>query len=174
MPQPAAQLIDDAAAADLAAANGARWRVVTDRVMGGVSDARLVKAPVDGRPTVHLTARVRLENNGGFAQMALDLAPDGAPVDASGWQGVELTLRGNGEAYNVHLRTADIRRPWQSYRHGIATDGGWQTVRLPFAAFRPHRIDAPLDPGRLTRIGVVAIGRAFAADVALAELRFYG
>lgn len=173
MPQPAAQLIDDAAAPDLMAATGARWRVVTDRVMGGVSDARLLKATVAGRPAVHLTARVRLENNGGFAQMALDLAPDGAPVDASGWQGLDVTLRGNGEAYNVHLRTADVRRPWQSYRHEVDTDGRWQTFRLPFADFRAHRIDAPLDPGRLTRIGIVAIGRAFAADVALADLRFY-
>jgi hypothetical protein len=41
-------------------------------------------------------------------------------------------------------------------------------------AFAPHRVDAPLDLASLRRIGVVAIGRAFFADLCLAEIAFYG
>jgi hypothetical protein len=141
--------------------------------MGGVSDGRLDKDTVAGRRAVHLTGTVSLENNGGFVQMALDLRPDGRPLDASAWTGVALTLCGNAETYNVHLRTADLERPWQSYRHSVQAGAAWQTVQLPFAAFHAHRVTAPLAPARLTRIGLVAIGRAFEADVALADLRFY-
>jgi hypothetical protein len=173
-PMPDAQpLIDDASADDLTAATGTKWRLVTDQVMGGVSEARVRRTTVAGRPAVHLTGQVSLENNGGFVQTTLDLRPDGGAVDASGWTGIELTVLGNGETYNLHLRTNDVRRPWQSYRYSFQTTGDWRTVRLPFDGFQAHRIDVPLDLTRLKRIGLVAIGREFRADLAVAELRFY-
>ncbi|RPH72296.1 MAG: CIA30 family protein, partial [Hyphomicrobiales bacterium] len=37
--------------------------------------------------------------------------------------------------------------------------------------FTAHRTEIPLDLRRLRRLGLVAIGRAFAADLALAHLR---
>ena len=81
--------------------------------------------------------------------------------------------RGNGESYSVHLRTSDAVRPWQSYRAHFVAQPEWGSIELPFAEFTPHRLDAPLDPRRLKRIGIVAIGRAFAADLNLAQLEFY-
>lgn len=50
----------------------------------------------------------------------------------------------------------------------------WQSLRLPFADFVPHRTDAPFNLARLRRLGIVAIGRAFTADLALSGVRFYG
>ena len=166
-------LLDGAAAADLTAACGSAWRAVSDRVMGGVSQGTVRKETLAGRRCVRLQGEVSLENNGGFLQMTLDLAPHGGPVDIGAWRGLELTARGNGHVYNVHLKTADLQRPWQSYRHGFTAGPDWRTVRLPFAEFAPHRTDAPLDLRRVKRLGVVAIGAAFAADVALADLRLY-
>lgn len=156
------------------AGNGAVWRVVTDGVMGGISRAVLARETVAGRPALRLRGEVRLENDGGFVQMALDLAPDGGPVDAAGFAGLELDVLGNGEGYGLHLRTTDLLRPWQSYRQGFAAPPAWTTVRLPFAGFTPHRTDVPLDLRRLRRVGLVAIGRAFAADLSLGRLAFYG
>ena len=46
-------------------------------------------------------------------------------------------------------------------------------MELPFAGFTPHRIDAPLAPAALRRLGLVAIGRAFDADLAVAEVAVY-
>ena len=86
---------------------------------------------------------------------------------------MRLLVRGNGEQYSVHLRTPDNLRPWQSYRAHFVAGPEWQTVDLPFAAFAPYRLEAPLDVTRLRRIGLVAIGRAFFADLAVAELGFY-
>lgn len=168
-----ARVIDDLGAEAPLARNGARWELISDRVMGGVSQATLTRESVQGRPALRLRGEVRLENNGGFVQMALDLDSAGRAVDARGWRGIEIDACGNGETYGLHLRTADAVRPWQSYRHSFRAGEVWQTYRLSFAGFRQHRLEAPLDLARLRRIGVVAIGRAFAADLAVGGLRFF-
>jgi len=166
-------IIDDLSLPAPRARNGAAWELILDGVMGGLSDGSMRRETVAGRPAIHLQGAVRLENNGGFVQIALDLAPDGSPVDASRWTGIEIDVTGNGESYNMHLRTAEVTRPWQSYRQTIDAAQGWRSQRLPFAGFEAHRIDAPLRPEALRRIGIVAIGRAFRADIAIAGLRFY-
>jgi len=151
---------------------GTEWRLVTDRVMGGVSDATMQRHVVDGRNALCLSGTVSLENHGGFVQVNLDLTQNGL-VDASAFDGVRVVVRGNGATYNVHLKTASTRLPWQSYRAGLNAGAAWQEVRLPFAAFRPHRLVPALDPARLKRLGIVAIGEAMAADVCIAEIGFY-
>lgn len=170
-------LIDDFTDKDLISKRGTRWRAVSDQVMGGISEASIAHAIVDGRPCLRLSGDVRLENNGGFLQAALDLQPHGDPpgdtLDATGYTGVRLVVRGNGENYSLHVRTPDNLRPWQSYRANFTAVTDWRTIDLPFEAFRPHRIEAPLDITRLRRIGLVAIGRAFHADLAVCALEFY-
>jgi Complex I intermediate-associated protein 30 (CIA30) len=170
---PAARVIDDLSRDDLVSNNGTHWRLVTDQVMGGVSQGTLVRDVVAGRAALRMRGDVSLENNGGFVQMALDLAPDGSVVDASAWDGFELDVIGNDEEYGVHLRTDAVERPWQSYRQSFGADASWRTVQLAFADFVPHRIDVPLDVRRLRRIGLVAIGRAFTADLAVGGVRFF-
>jgi hypothetical protein len=166
-------LIDDFSDRDFLSKLGTRWRAVSDRVMGGISEASVSYDTIEGRPCLRLTGDVRLENDGGFLQAALDLQPSGDTIDVSGYTGVRLLARGNGERYSVHLRTPDNVRPWQSYRAHFTADADWETIDLPFEAFAPHRLDAPLDITRLRRIGLVAIGRAFHADLAVCELKFY-
>lgn len=167
-------LIDDLRRGNLVSALGTTWRGVSDRVMGGVSQQTLRVEEQGGRRCLRLSGDVRLENNGGFIQMALDLDPGGAYLDASSFTGLRLLVYGNGERYSVHLRTADIVRPWQSYRAHFEALPEWREVRLPFADFRPHRLEAPIDLTRLRRIGLVAIGRAFFADLCLGEIAFFG
>jgi hypothetical protein len=163
---------DPGLGANNGATHGATWRAVTDTVMGGVSRARLEPARVEGRPCLRLTGEVSLENDGGFAQASLDLDRHG-PLDARDYAGVEIEVYGNGETYNLHLRTADTRIVWQSYRASFAAAPAWRTLRLPFAAFRPHRIDVPLDLSALRRIGLVAIGREMRVDLCIARLSLY-
>ncbi|SNT27896.1 CIA30 family protein [Tropicimonas sediminicola] len=170
----AAEVIDDLRAEPPVAAVGTRWSLVSDRVMGGVSSGAMSRERIAGRDAIRLQGAVSLENNGGFLQLALDLASDGEAVDARRWTGLRLDVFGNDQDYNLHLRTSDIRRPWESFRHAFRATPDWTTVLLPFAEFTPHRTDQPLRLERLRRIGVVAIGRAFEADVAIADIRFYG
>jgi hypothetical protein len=47
-------------------------------------------------------------------------------------------------------------------------------MRLPFDRFEPHRLTVPLDLRHLRRLGLVAIGRAFHADLAVSVVGLYG
>ena len=166
-------LIDDFSAPDLVSKLGTTWRGVSDQVMGGISQASVIRQVVDDRMALRLSGDVRLENDGGFIQAALDLAPGRGIFDASGFTGIRVTARGNGERYSLHLRTTDNVRPWQSYRSHFLAGSEWETHELPFSAFAPYRLEAPLDTTRLRRIGLVAIGRAFSADLAVSQVSFY-
>ncbi len=165
-------IIDDLSREPPMAAIGTNWQLFTDQVMGGVSKGTMSRDAISGRPAIRMHGDVSLKNNGGFVQIALNLSPDGGIVDASAWSAVELDVFGNGEDYGVHLRTDALMRPWQSYRQIFKAHSEWRTVQLPFDGFVPNRTDIPLDPHRLRRIGVVAIGRAFSPDLALGGLRF--
>jgi len=165
-------LIDDRTSGDLNSNLGTRWQFIADTVMGGVSRGGLDAAVVDGRPCLHLTGRVSLANNGGFVQAGLDLRAAGL-LDAGGWSGIEVDVRGNGETYNLHLRTIETRIVWQSYRASFVAGPHWTPVRLPFAAFQPHAIERPLDLSVLRRLGLVAIGREMVVDLCCARLAFY-
>ena len=166
-------LIDDFARGDCVSALGTAWRCASDQVMGGISVATLEHRTLDGRQCLRLTGNVRLDNNGGFVQAALPLAESPGTLDASGHTGIRLTVRGNGEEYGVHLRTADAVRPWQSYRRQFVARPDWADIVLPFASFHPHRLSAALDLSRLRRLGLVAIGREFRADLAVSRISLY-
>ena len=166
-------MIDDPSGDFPLASAGTRWQMLSDAVMGGVSAGRMSRAVLAGRPAIHMQGDVSLDNNGGFIQIALDLAPDGATIDAAAFSGIALDVLGNDEAYGLHLRTSELSRPWQSYRTSFAARPEWQELRFPFSSFVPHRTEIPLNLHLLRRIGIVAIGRAFAADVAIGGARFY-
>ena len=137
-------VIDDRQSDDLRTVHGTSWRLVTDQVMGGISDGMLTVDEAAGRPCVRLHGQVRLENRGGFLQVALDLNGEAGGA-FSRYEGVLLDVYGNGELYNIHLRTAATRLPWQSYRASFRAPERWQTVRLPFSRFEPHRVNTPLN-----------------------------
>lgn len=166
-------LIDDFSDENFISKLGTQWRGVSDQVMGGVSEASVARESIEGHTCLRLTGDVRLENDGGFIQAALDLARPDDTLDASDYAGLRLTIRGDGKKYSVHLRTPDNVRPWQSYRAHFTAGPDWETIDLSFAAFAPYRLEAPLDFTRLRRIGLVAIGRAFHADLSVSELALY-
>ncbi len=165
-------IVDDRSSGTLAATNGANWKVISDTVMGGVSSGSLTPEVIGGHSCLHLRGAVSLENNGGFVQASLDLNISGL-LDASNYVGIEIDVYGNGESYNLHLRTDDTRIVWQSYRASFKPAANWQTLRLPFTGFQPHRTDKPLDIRKLRRLGVVAIGREMQADICIARLALY-
>jgi hypothetical protein len=164
--------IDDRRNDGLQSTLGNNWRIVTDTVMGGVSIGELSAATIDNKACLRLQGDVNLENSGGFIQAALDVG-DTEAADASGYAGLLLEVYGNDQEYNLHLRTDDVWLPWQSYRASFQAPGYWQTVRLPFDQFTGYRIGKKLDLTRLERIGVVAIGRAFTADLCFAQIGLY-
>ncbi len=149
------------------------WEFVADTVMGGASTGRIIQETVQGQAATRLSGTVSLDNNGGFVQMAFDLAQDGRVVDVSDFTGIEVNVIGNNETYDIRLRTDALTRPWQSFRTEFTATDTWQTLRIPFTAFQAHKTDVAFDPAELRRIGILAIGRVFEADVAVARIQFY-
>jgi hypothetical protein len=165
-------ILDDRSSDGLQASHGGAWRLVTDQVMGGVSAGQLTADRNRGRACLRLRGEVSTANNGGFVQMALDLA-GGEPFDASAYAGIALQVAGNGERYNLHLRTSSLWLPWQSYRASFVATPAWQEVKLPFSQLEPYRTTSRFRPDRLVRLGLVAIGRDFQADLCVGAVRLY-
>jgi hypothetical protein len=150
---------------DPGAATPAAWRFFTDGVMGGVSSGGMTNEVVAGRTALRLRGQVRLENNGGFIQMALAV-----PAPLGEWRALELDVYGNGHRYGLHLRTAAMTLPWQAWRSAFIATAEWRTVRLPLASFEPHRTSGTLRVAEVRRIGIVALGERFDADVCVSRL----
>ncbi|WP_022703731.1 CIA30 family protein [Pseudorhodobacter ferrugineus] len=150
-----------------------KWEYVADGVMGGVSRGGMQEEMFRGRMATVLRGGVSLDNNGGFVQIAFDLCHDGAGFDASDWDGIELETCGNGERYDIRLRTDQLTRPWQSFRSDFIAAQEWRSHRVAFDAVEAHKTDARFDPAHLRRIGILAIGREFQAEVAVANIRLY-
>ena len=156
---------------DFSANPQARWEYFADVVMGGVSDGGAEFATDDGTAFVGLTGTVSTENNGGFLQVRR-LLPQGLPA---GTEGLELDMRGNGEAYYVFLRTREMTRPWQFYNAAFQSTPDWSQVRVPLTAFvGSHDFLAdPIDPQSVISIGFVAYGRDHSADLSVALVGLY-
>ncbi len=92
-------LLDDFTDANVVAR---RWRVFSDRVMGGVSNARADLQVVAGRSALRLSGRVTLERNGGFIQVARSL--EGERFDAAKFDGIQLAVCGTPGSYFVAAR----------------------------------------------------------------------
>ena len=122
------------------------WEFVSDTVMGGVSSGSVTEEIVGGCDATVLRGTVSLKNNGGFIQMAFDLHEGG---------------------------TAQLSRPWQSFRADFVGEPHWQKVRIPFSSLVPHRVDAAFDPNCLRRIGILAIGCERDAYVAVSNIGLY-
>ncbi|MEO0389723.1 MAG: CIA30 family protein [Pseudomonadota bacterium] len=136
------------------------WIFGADTVMGGVSEGYVQR---DGN-AARLTGTVSLDNNGGFIQMAADVAG----LDGSG---LRFQTRGDGAAYVLSLRTTALTRPWQSFRLHFVAPQAWTDVTLRFADVQAHRTDAVFHATQVRRLGVLAVGTARNVDVAVREMR---
>ena len=84
---------------------------------------------------------------------------------ALGWRGFLLT------AFFSLIFALTYLLAYSARFDGSIPAAEWRTVQLPFDHFVAHRTDLLLDTHRLRRIGVVAIGRTFSADLALGGVR---
>lgn len=165
-------IIDDRSNTDVKSNLGSQWNLITDGVMGGLSQGQLLPVTFKGKKCLRLRGEVTTENNGGFVQMSLPLSDDD-PFDASSYSGIEFEIAGNNESYNIHLRTNNLWFPWQSYRSSFIAGSEWKTYRIPFSKLEKYKTFHSFSAEKLERIGIVAIGRNFEADLCLASINFY-
>jgi len=171
--QESAFLIDDFSRADQLSALNTAWRSFSDNVMGGMSQGQHRFVELAGKRCIRLTGDVSLDNDGGFIQVALALGDREQPFDASQYQGIRVSVRGNNSRYYIHLRSLQTQRPWQYYAADFQTTEEWRTIEIPFSSFKPENLQEILNKTELLRIAVVAAWQDFTADVAVSRLEFY-
>ena len=153
---------------------GTKWEGFTDRVMGGLTQMLSTWKTQDNQSFLRLEGRVRTENNGGFLQMRMDAAPGGKALDARPWAGVRIVVRGAEGRYAIHLRTAQNWFPWNFYAAPLAVTDTWTEVRLPFTTFKgDYGASGSPELRTLKSVAVVAIGKAFDAQIDVKELGLY-
>ena len=107
------------------------WGAVDDVVMGGVSESGI--RIVDN--TAIFAGNISTANNGGFASVRtrnFDI-----PLDLSGYEGIELRVKGDGKRYKFFLRT---ETQWDGIAYSYSFDtvaNTWITVRIPFSDLIP-------------------------------------
>lgn len=107
------------------------WGAVDDVVMGGVSDSQLQL----GTGAALFSGTVSTANNGGFVSVRTRNFE--TPLDLTGYQGLELRLRGDGQRYKFIARS---QAQWDGMGYSQSFDtvfNTWMTVRLPFRDFVP-------------------------------------
>lgn len=130
------------------------WRVIGDRVMGGLSTAAMSHHP-DGHAV--FAGTVSLANGGGFASVrAAIAAPAGDDVSA-----YLLTIRGDGKRYRFSVRMGS-EFDGVGYQAAFAGPAGeWTLVRLDLGDFVPTwrgRVVAgapPLVAARVQQVGLL-------------------
>ena len=107
---------------DFSAANSIRWYTVNDNVMGGVSQGRYVKTDAG---TGQFVGQLSLRNNGGFSSIRAKIEN----ASLTGFDGLEMRLRGDGRIYSLLAAPANARGTWQSE---FVAPVEWETIRVPF------------------------------------------
>lgn len=169
-------IIDDRTSGSLDSNLGTKWRLVTDNVMGGLSSGKLTLDNIRDKNCIRMQGDVSTENNGGFVQIALPLSDknsDDKHFNASAFTGIDIEVSGNNESYNIHIRTDNLWFPWQSYRFSFIATPDWKTYRIPFSKLEPYKTTKEFPQDKIIRIGLVAIGREFKADLCIASINFY-
>ncbi|WP_090254506.1 monofunctional biosynthetic peptidoglycan transglycosylase [Ectothiorhodospira marina] len=137
----------------------ARWHVINDGVMGGLSRSRF-DISEDG--VAVFTGEISLANSGGFASVRR--APEALGMGQA--RGIRLQVRGDGRTYQLRLRSDTDDNAMAYRQHFATTDRQWQEVQLPFSRFEPvyrGRVlpDAPLlDPARIRQVGFMLADKA--------------
>ncbi len=166
-------LIDDFSSENAKTRFGTSWRFVNDRALGGVSTGKIEFTKQDERSCLHLTGTVSIKNNGGLIQASLAFDPKRRNFDAGMFDGVKLSVKGNGQMYSIHLLTQDTRLPWQFYQASFPTNGQWQDITIPFTLFTPNALRQPLNTAKLKNIAIAAIGKEYDADIFIDEIAFF-
>lgn len=154
--------------------SGKYWQYVSDRVMGGVSDGQ-VNLEQDGEMYyARLTGKVSTRNNGGFIQLRSGVSFINSEKDGKNLQGVRLNVRGNGETYEIHITTNDRTYRGDYYSATFKANSDWKMIDLPFNKFKRKRSNnTKLDAQNITRLGIVAYGREYVADISVSTIEFY-
>jgi monofunctional biosynthetic peptidoglycan transglycosylase len=149
------------------------WRIINDVVMGGISKSNVTLSD-DG--TVKFSGTLSPDNNGGFASIRAYLEND----DISGYDGVTLKAKGDGNLYNIRFRT-NSSYDGPAYQAKFKSDSKeWYEFKIPFKDFKPTfrgRIvpnQPELTSNNIKQIGILIADKQFGEfELEIDWIKFY-
>ncbi len=155
---------------DFSDSDAPRWNIVNDGVMGGLSKGFVSVEEGTLRFSGTLVTR-----GGGFTSTRARL-----DVDLTGYDGVELRVRGGGRTFEVEVDDG-TQRGWRSVsrRAPFETTREWTWVRIPFQSLNTtvfgRRVSArTFDPSRVRQVALfIADGQDGPFELEVDEIRVY-
>jgi hypothetical protein len=105
-----------------------RWRIVNDRVMGGLSTSTLA---LNDRGHAVFSGNVSLENNGGFSSVHYD----SGKIQIGDCKKIKIRLKGDGKKYQFRIK--EHLQDRHSYIATFETAGEWQDIEISLEEMRP-------------------------------------
>ena len=150
------------------------WQFISDQVMGGVSNGKVIFEQDGEMYYARLTGNVSTKNYGGIIQLRAAISFADAEKDGKSLQGVRLKVRGNGETYHIHILTNDMAYYGDFYSATFQADSEWKMIDLPFNTFERKRYNtSKLDAKNIRSFAIAAYGRDFTSDVSVSTIEFY-
>ncbi|MDC3063084.1 CIA30 family protein [Alphaproteobacteria bacterium] len=146
------------------------WKIITDQVMGGVSQGQFNYQKIGDDDAVILTGNVSTKNNGGFIQIRRNLND----VNLNNVKKVTIIAKGNYEKYFIHLRTTFTVLPWQYYQSSFVVENNFKSFVLPLSDFKKFGYLLPkrINPNNIVSIAIVALGKDYDAKLIVKEISF--
>ena len=146
------------------------WKMITDQVMGGISQGQFNYQKIGNNNAVVLTGSVSTKNNGGFIQIRRNLNN----INLNKVNKVTINAKGNNEKYFIHLRTTFTVLPWQYYQYSFIVQKDFKNFILPIRNFKKSGFLLPdkISPKNIKSIGIVAFGRDYKAELIVKEINF--
>ena len=146
------------------------WKMITDQVMGGISQGQFNYQKIGDDNAVILTGSVSIKNNGGFIQIRRNLNH----VNLNKVKKLTIIAKGNDEKYFIHLRTAFTVLPWQYYQSPFVVENSFKSFVLPLNDFKKsgYLLPTRINPNNIKSIAIVAFGKDYNADLTVKEISF--
>ena len=146
------------------------WKMITDQVMGGISQGQFNYQKIGDDNAIILTGSVFIKNNGGFIQIRRNLDD----VNLKNVKKVTIIAKGNDEKYFIHLRTAFTVLPWQYYQSSFVVENNFKSFVLPLSDFKKsgYLLPTRINPNNIKSIGIVAFGKDYNAELIIIEISF--
>ena len=146
------------------------WKMITDQVMGGISQGQFNYQKIGNDNAVVLTGSVSTKNNGGFIQIRRNLNN----INLNQVNKITINAKGNNEKYFIHLRTTFTVLPWQYYQYSFTVQKDFKNFILPIRNFKKSGFLLPdkISPKNIKSIGIVAFGRDYKAELIVKEISF--
>ena len=146
------------------------WKIITDQVMGGISQGQFNYQKIGDDNAIILTGSVSIKNNGGFIQIRRNLDD----INLNNVKKITIIAKGNDEKYFVHLRTTFTVLLWQYYQSSFVVQNNFKSFILPLSDFKKsgYLLPTRINPNNIKSIGIVAFGKDYNAELIVKQISF--